>query len=404
MFLTEQEKRMLDGESGEGVREAMKLLVAIGEACDAERMVPVSRVHVSLFLLESDVWYTNKLFAGGAKCKVSPTTNPLYDLEYLEKVGYNDPAGEKALLEKVRQTWKNMDMTLTYSCTPELQQNIPRFGEYVAFAESSTTPYVNAVCGARSNRESSKSALAAAVTGKTPLYGYLLDENRLGDVLVNVEATIANDFDYNLLGYAASQKMGVGVPVFKGLPNSPFPEELVNLGAQLATGGPVGMYHIIGVTPESPDENTAFGGKAPRKIITITDKDLEQTREKLSKGDGKIEFVMLGCPHYTISQVSEVAQQLEGKRIHKGIEFWILTSSQTKALAKEMGLLDIIEKAGAHIIPGTCCDVSCWHKIYGGKVGVTDSVKAAYYTSRMGMGFHLKKRSECINIALKGGV
>jgi predicted aconitase len=86
--------------------------------------------------------------------------------------------------------FKKLGIILTYSCTPELEANVPRFGETVAFSESSTVPYVNAVCGARTNRESAKSALAAAVTGRVPLYGYLLDENRRGDILVEVDAVL----------------------------------------------------------------------------------------------------------------------------------------------------------------------------------------------------------------------
>lgn len=403
MVLNDEEKRMLDGEFGDGTAEAMKLQVALGEAFDAERMIEISRAHVSLAHYPSDVWYTAKLAAGDARCRIKPTCNPLYDLHYLETVGIRDPANEADLLRKLKETFLKLGITLTYSCTPEIQSNVPRFGEYVAFSESSATPYVNAVCGARSNRESAKSALAAAITGRTPLYGYLLDENRYGNVLIEVETPIKDDFDYHLLGYATSHKMGSGVPVFTGLPGNPSPEELVCFGAQLATGGSVAMYHIVGVTPEASDLETAFGGKTPEKKLTITDRDLQKTKELLSHGKGKIEFVMLGCPHYSIGQVAEVARLLKGKKIDPEVAFWVLTSPATRELADRMGYLDIINRAGGHIIGGTCADISCWYGLYSGKVGVTDSVKAAYYTPRVDMNFHLKRRYECVEIALQGG-
>ena len=92
MYLNDEEKRMLDGEFGAGTAEAMKLQVALGEAFDAERMVEISRAHVSLAHYPSDVWYTAKLAAGGARCRINPTCNPLYDLHYLEDVGIRDPA------------------------------------------------------------------------------------------------------------------------------------------------------------------------------------------------------------------------------------------------------------------------------------------------------------------------
>jgi predicted aconitase len=112
---------------------------------------------------------------------------------------------------------------------------------------------------------------------------------------------------------------------------------------------------------------------------------------------------MLGCPHYSIGQVEEVARLLEGRQIRPHITFWVLTSPTTRDLAERMGYLDTINRAGGHIIGGTCADISCWYGLYSGKVGVTDSVKAAYYTPRMDMNFQLKRRSACIEIALKGG-
>jgi len=112
---------------------------------------------------------------------------------------------------------------------------------------------------------------------------------------------------------------------------------------------------------------------------------------------------MLGCPHYSIGQVAEVARLLEGKKIHPEVAFWVLTSPATRGLADRMGYLDTINRAGGHIIGGTCADISCWYGLYSGKVGVTDSVKAAYYTPRVDMNFQLKRRYECVEIALRGG-
>ena len=76
----------------------------------------------------------------------------------------------------------------TYNCTPYIDTNVPMYKEVIAFSESSATPYVNSVWGARSNREGANSALCAAVTGFVPEYGLLLDENRKGNILVEVQA------------------------------------------------------------------------------------------------------------------------------------------------------------------------------------------------------------------------
>jgi len=126
MDLTDYEKQMLDGRFGEGVAEAMKIQVALGEAFDAERMVEISRAHVSFGNFESDIWFVEQLLKGGARCQVSPTNNPLYDSEYLESIGQPDPEEDAMMLMRADKAFREIGVTLTYSCTPELEGNVPR--------------------------------------------------------------------------------------------------------------------------------------------------------------------------------------------------------------------------------------------------------------------------------------
>ena len=249
MKLTSEEQAMLDGKYGQGTALAMKIQVAIGEAYNAEKMVPVTRTHVALSNQEADLWFVEKLVNGGAVCRVSPTVNPGFNLEYFQAITTISPEDED-VISRTRNAYKKIGATLTYNCTPYLEKNIPFFGEITAYSESSATPFINSVYGARTNREAAQSALCAAVTGVVPLYGYLLDENRKGQILVDVKADIKNDFDYQLLGYAVPKKTGFKIPVFTGL-TRPTPEALMNLGAELNTGGNVALYHIVGFTPEA---------------------------------------------------------------------------------------------------------------------------------------------------------
>lgn len=54
MFLTDEEKRVLDGIKGKGNQKAMKLLYALGLTFNAERLIPVKRAHVALIGQEGD--------------------------------------------------------------------------------------------------------------------------------------------------------------------------------------------------------------------------------------------------------------------------------------------------------------------------------------------------------------
>ena len=98
------------------------------------------------------------------------------------------------------EAYRKLGAQLTFDCTPYLQQNVPAYGEVIAFSESSATPYVNSVIGARTNREGANSALCAAITGMVPEYGLLFDENRKAEILVDVQADVKTDFDYQILG------------------------------------------------------------------------------------------------------------------------------------------------------------------------------------------------------------
>jgi predicted aconitase len=398
MFLSSIEIDMLEGRHGAGKAVAMKVLAAIGEAFGADKMVEISRAHVALSNQEADLWFVEKLVSGGATCLVSPTVNPGFNLEYFQNVTLIDPHDE-AMIKRTREAYRSIGATLTYSCTPYLEKNIPRPGEITAYSESSATPYINSVYGARTNRESAQSALCCAVTGRTPRYGFLLDENRRGEVLVEVEADLRDDFQYQLLGYCVPKKAGPGVPVFTGLPGRISPEALMNLGAQLNTAGAVSMYHIVGVTPEAPTVDAAFKGEAPLRTIVITDRDLKNVHKDITAGRGKIEFAMFGCPHFTIAQVREIVRLLGDRKLKT--EFWVLTSSLTRELASRMGYLDIIEQAGGHVVEDTCIDQPCWHHLYG-KRGITDSPKCAYYARRRNMEFVIRSLPDCVEAAVRG--
>ena len=401
MKLTSEQQDMLDGKYSEGAAYAMKIQVAIGECFDARRMVPITRAHVALSNQQADLWFCEKLVNAGARCRVTPTVNPGFCYDFFTKKNMVDEEFAD-LMQRTHNAYKKIGAELTYNCTPYIDTNVPMFGEITAYSESSATPFVNSVWGARSNREGANSALCAAITGFVPEYGLLLDENRKGNILVRVEADIKDDYDYHILGMLG-KKIGEGIPVFTGLPRQTITREaLRNLGAELNTSGAYGMYHIIGVTPEAPDMDTAFGGKAPEKEVVLTDQDMEEILHEISlEGNRPIDFVMFGCPHFTLEEVRHIAGKIEGKKIKK--EMWILTSSLVKEMAERMGLDQTISEAGGCIVQDTCPDQPCWRHLKG-KVGVTESPKCAYYPQRRGIHFVIRDLDECIEAALTGEV
>jgi len=399
MYLTKEEERILAGEFGEGTQKALELLVAIGDAYDAEKMIPINRAHAASSGQEGDLYFVELLADGGAHCRVPTSTNPVYDIGYFHRLFTSIPEDEAEVARRVMEAYKRVGAILSWSCIPYMAENIPLFGENVAFSESSATPYVNSVIGARTNREAAQSALAAGVIGKTPEYGLHLKENRKGTHLVNVEATLKDEFDYTLLGYHVGKQIGYGVPVLTGISRRPNTEELINFCAMANVPGAISMFHIPRFTVEASTVEEAFQGDIPEDKITVTDYELRQAYDELQTTSGKIDVVILGCPHYTLKQVEDVARLLSGKKIKDGVSFWVCTSATAKVLADRNGYVDTIEKAGGHVVVDTCIDEPCWFT-YKDKVGMTDSPKCAYY--RRYKEAIVARLQDCVEAAIEG--
>lgn len=400
MLLTKDQQELLDGKYGKGAQLAMKVQVAVGESFEAKRMVPITRAHVALSNQDADRWLAEKMADLGAVCRIPPTVNPGFCLSYFKSRDLVSDE-EYDLMKRTEDAYRKIGAVLSYNCTPYIDTNVPNFGEIIAFSESSATPYVNSVWGARSNREGANSALFAAITGYVPEYGLLLDENRKGNILVDVQADMKDDYSYHMLGMCG-KKIGHGIPVFTGLPKHISSEALRNLGAQLNTSGAYDMYHIVGFTPEAPDLETAFGGKEPLRTVTITDEDLREAETACSiEGNRPIDYVMFGCPHFTLKETQYITDYLKGRMLKKPI--YILTSSHVLQMAQRMGLAEQLEAIGAHIVPDTCPDQPCWEFLRG-KIGVTESPKCAYYPQRRGRFFVVRELDACLEAALTGEV
>ncbi|CEP66126.1 Aconitase/3-isopropylmalate dehydratase large subunit, alpha/beta/alpha [Moorella glycerini] len=398
MILTDEEKRMLDGQYGDLVRKSMKILVALGEIYGAEKMLDINNVHspgVSYRVAGDAGLNFVKDASVAGRFEVPVTLNTIgIDSENWEELGFPRCFALKQL--ELLQAYHTMGAISTYTCTPYLVGNIPLRGEHVAWGESSAIAFVNSVLGARTNREGGPSALAAGITGKVPAYGYHLDENRKGKYLFKVDIDLKTDRDFAVLGYFAGKIAGTDVPVFEGIKRRPTLENLKALSAAVASSGAVALYHIVGVTPEAPTTEAVIGKQEP---IRFGKKEYEEVVAKFSL-EGDIDFVVTGCPHCSINEVRRVAQLLAGKKVKA--DFWICTSRQVKTLADKMGYTEIIREAGAQIVCDTC-PVLAPTSSKGYKKLVTNSAKLAHYAPGLwNLKTGLIEIEDCVEAAIKG--
>lgn len=378
MRLSEEEQAMLAGEQGKSTQKAMEILAALGTIYGAEYMVPVTSVQIAGVsydnLGEAGLHFLAELAQGGGQARVLATLNPAgMDIENWEALGIEPEFAEKQT--QVIDAFARMGVVTNCTCTPYLTGNVPHYGEYIAWAESSAVCYANSVIGARSNREGGPSALAAALTGRTPCYGMHIEGNRKPHITFKVEASLVENDDFGALGKVIGEQLqsmdGVSVPYIQGIDRATM-EQLKSFSASLATYGGAALFHMENITPE------AGKYELPREAIKISGEELSSAKLALTDGDASsADFVSLGCPHLSIKEIARIAQLLEGKQVVK--EFWITTGRPTKQIADRMGYTGIIEASGAKFAADTCCVVAPIKGRFNALV--TDSAKACYYAS-----------------------
>ena len=96
------------------------------------------------------------------------------------------------------------------------------------------------------------------------------------------------------------------------------------------------LYHLVGVTPEAPTLEAAFGSSEPVATFEYGEAERRRTYEALnsSASDPNVDYVMLGCPHAALEQIEEAARLLEGTRISANSALWIFTSRAVKAAGR----------------------------------------------------------------------
>ncbi|MBE6502876.1 MAG: DUF521 domain-containing protein [Methanobrevibacter sp.] len=378
MFLTKKEQEMCDGEAGETIRKSMDILVALGDIYGASKLVDITSAQVSgvsyKTIGDAGLEYLEDLARDGSgKATINASLNPPgTDLDNWEKLGFPEYFAIKQ--NQIVDAYADLGISKTCTCTPYLVGNVPRFRDHVSWSESSAVAYVNSVIGARTNREGGPAALAAAIVGKTPLYGFHLEENRKANLIVDVTTELSGA-DFGALGYIIGKVVGSGVPYFK-LNNVPNNNDLKTLGAALASSGSVALYHVEDVTPEADIANK----QDVEDIMFISDKEIQETRQNLTTTDKQADLICLGCPHASLEEIKQVANIVKGKTIKN--KLWICTSVSVKATADRMGYTEIIESAGGNIVCDTCMVVAPIEEMGFEVIGV-NSAKAANYVPSM---------------------
>ncbi|HEX5419393.1 MAG TPA: aconitase X catalytic domain-containing protein [Gammaproteobacteria bacterium] len=421
MKLTDHEKAMLDGREGKGRQKAMELLVRYAEALGAERFVEATNIagvpgQSNVFLQN---YYRDKPGGGNAIFSYFDLDSdelvdvPLITTHACHLQGGYDPDNwallgatpEAAEISRDSERYAaGRGIEILKTCTPYLAGNVPKRGEHCAWMESSAVIYCNSVLGARTNAEGRESTSAAMLTGKIPDWGFHRDAYRRGTHRIDVALPIESVMDWGMLGYFIGDAVQERIPVIDGLTGEPDLVRYKHFGAAAASSGGVELYHLVGITPEAPTLDAAFGANRPVETFRYGPAERRRTYETLNSNgrDTDVDYVMLGCPHAALEQVAEACRLLEGRRISESCRLWIFTSRAVKVQADSAGYTKTIRDAGGHVLTDTCSAIG---KALppGTQVAALDSAKQAHYLPAiMGIEAWFGSTEDCIRAALTG--
>lgn len=410
MQLTTEEQAMLRGDQGPAIQEALQYLVKVGEFWGAERLVEVTNVHMMgdiEVMGDGGLKWLECTAAKKARCAVNVSTNARsFDFPLVAHLGQD--AGEAVKEKKLIGLLQQLNVTTTDTCINYQTLYQPHLGERVAWGDTGTVIYANSVFGARSNFESGPAAFAAGLTRRVPEYGFQLDRHRKGTFVVELQADLDDLADWGAVSKLVGEpnQSYYQVPVFTGVKRVPTSDELKHLGAGLASYGSMGMFHMVGVTPEAPNLAAALGGNTPHTTMTITNADLERVYRGYDLKDGRCDLVVFSGPQLSLWEIKNLSERFEGKHIHQGTQVFLTSSNGVISAARKLGYLQKLEAAGLTIMEGVCFyilqNLSQMRERNGWTNMISNSAKIVNIIGAHRFNTILRRTQDCVDIAVSG--
>lgn len=401
---------MLAGEAGPAAQLAMRILTRVAPLYGADRLLPVTKAHIDGCIYEGDagLQFAERLANLGGRVRV-PTSLNVISLDRARWRELDTPSAFAGKASRLGQAYLRMGATPTFTCAPYQTAAVPAFGEQIAWAESNAVAFANSVIGARTNRYGDYLDISCALTGRVPAAGLHLDEPRLGRVQIELERlpaelTRRDDF-YAVLGYLVGGLVDDEVPVLSGLEATPTQDQLKAFAAAAASSGSVAMFHLVGVTPEAPTLEAAFGGREPGRRLAIGLGELRRARDELRTATGeRLDVVALGSPHCSLAECRAVAALVPGVRVAPGVQFFITTSRAVRDLLERGGELAALLEFGAAVTADTCVVVSPLIA-RSARVLMTNSAKYAHYgPGILNVEVVFGSTEDCVRSAVLGSV
>lgn len=413
MRLTGEEKAMLAGDFGHPKQWAMEHLLQVGAFFDAESLIEVSQAHMMAdteSLGEAGVILVEKLAAcpkEEREVRIPMITDPRgIDFAHYRELGQEEWMAN--LEQRAIDAFRALGILMTDTCINYQTIMPPARGEHLAFGDTGVVIYCNSVLGAYSNFEGGPSALAAGLTGRVPLYGLHLDENRRATKRFRLEYQPQNLAEWGALGALVGRRTGSywEVPVVENVEGAPGSDELKHLGASMASFGSVPLYHLVGITPEAPELSSVCNPDG-MAIETVTERDFAEFFLSYGNKGNKVDVVVFSAPQLSLLEMADLASLLDGRTVHKDTALLVVTSPVVASDARRLGISGRIESAGGRVLQGMCFyqsyaremgEANGWHTL------LSNSAKLVNIIGGYGYRPTLASMRDCVDSAVAGEV
>ena len=277
----------------------------------------------------------------------------------------------------------------------------PTANEDIGWSESNAVIFANSVLGARTVKHPDFLDLFIALTGRAPLSGVYLEENRIAHTVISVKAP--DDFDdafWPLLGWIAGKMAPDRIPLLTGLEaTAPSGDDLKALCAAFGTTSAAPMLHIAGITPEG---NVPPIASADQKKLSPA--DFSRAWKDLNSGGTDINLVALGSPHFSLDETRCFARLMKDRKCHHNTAVIVTLGRDICRTAKSEGLVSQLEDAGVQVITDLCwCSISEPVFPPGTKNLMTNSGKYAHYAPALcGSTVRFGSLAQCAEAAQTG--
>jgi predicted aconitase len=334
-------------------------------------IVPIKSAHVSgvsyLNIGDAGADLLSEFSSSGLRVSVPTTMNPGF-VEITRDAERTCDADTFEKQRRIIESLKKLGVTPSLTCTPYFQDNVPKPGDHLAWAESSAVLYANSLIGAWSNKESGIGALASAIMGYTANVGVHRPEGRKPELNVLYKGTIANEVEAGALGYLIGKKAGDSIHAIEAPGLIEETDRIIEYLAAFGTSGSTPMVYIKGIgAGQLLAHETGLGR------LSISDQEVKSTIEELSS-DGEPEAIVIGCPHVSLSTLRFILENSE----KLGSPSFIFASANVRNHALKVGFQ---KKSNRVKIVADSCVMWCGLRDKGIDMVMTNSVKAAYYLS-----------------------